>query len=202
VAHKVVDQKAVEVARLAQRMVSQYFSHVAAMYIARDPRAEMLRPQLTSGQNVPVLKIPRGDGNEMIMSFDHFLAEGHKPATRKDFDRVWLTGALLTVGDALGPDYFGHQPEAEMIRHLRNGIAHGNRFKFTSSVKDKSTGKLKYQANNFRYAAQQSMPMHEIHTKLEGRSVLFDWGGRGAIVDCLTVLGIHLWNLGYGIPTP
>jgi hypothetical protein len=140
-AEKIVNQNAVHVATLAQRMVSQYFSHVASMHVARDPRSEMLGPQIEPGQAVPVLKIPRGDGNAMIMWFDHYLAEGRRPETRKDFDRVWLMGALLVVGDALSANgYFGHEPEAEIIRHLRNGIAHGNQFTFHDRVKDKTTG--------------------------------------------------------------
>jgi len=199
----IVNQKAVDVAMLAQRMVSQYFSHVAAMYVARSPRAEELRPQIEAGQIVPTLKIPRGDGNTMIMSFDHFLAEGRKPEARQDFDRVWLIGALLLVGAALGANgYFGHALEAEIIRHLRNGVAHGNRFSFHSNVIDKTTQKLKYPANIFRYAVRQSMPMHEVETNMQGTEVLFVWGGPDAIVDCLTVLGVHLWHVGHGIPIP
>jgi hypothetical protein len=199
----IVNQEAVDVATLAQRMVSQYFSHVAAMHVARDPCAVALGPQIEQGQTVPVLKIPRGDGNAMIMWFDHYLAEGRKPETRQDFDRVWLIGALLMVGDALGAcGYFGHEPEAELIRHLRNGIAHGNRFSFHPTVIDKNSGKLKHPANIFRYATRQVMPMHEVDTHLQGTEVLFRWGGPDAIIDCLTVLGVHLWHVGHGMPTP
>ena len=207
------------------------------MHVARNPRAELLRPPIESGQNVPVLKIPRRDGNAMIMWFDHYLAEGRKPEAREDFDRVWLIGALqeqevrrrtrsscsnslfdpviqtsgdsasghhaLMVGDALKVEgYFGNQPEAEIIRHLRNGIAHGNRFSFRPNVVDKNTQKLKYPANIFRYAARQGMPMHEVETNMQGKEVLFVWGGPDAIVDCLTVLGVHLWLIGHGQPTP
>jgi hypothetical protein len=199
----VVNRQAVNVATLAQRMVSQYFSHVAAMHVARDPLAQALGPEIEPGQGVSVIKIPRGDSNEMIMWFDHFLAEGRKPETRKDFDRVWLIGALLMVGDALGASgYFGHEPEAEIIRHLRNGIAHGNRFHFDHFLIDKATGKLKHPANISRYAARQAVPALEVDTNLEGAEVLFGWGGPDAIVDCLTVLGVHLWHIGHGIPTP
>ena len=107
------------------------------------------------------------------------------------------------LGDALGANgYFGNIPEAEIIRHLRNGIGHGNRFNFHSSVIDKSTGKLKHPANIFRYAARQVMPPHDVDTYLNGTEVLFVWGGPDAIIDCLTVLGVHLWNVGYGIPSP
>jgi hypothetical protein len=107
------------------------------------------------------------------------------------------------VGDALGANgYFGHEPEAEIIRHLRNGIAHGNRFCFDTRVINKATGKLKYPANTSRYAARQVMPVHEVDTTLQGSEVLFVWGGPDAIVDCLTVLGVHLWHVGHDIPTP
>ena len=133
------------------------------MHVARDPRAPTLGPPTEPGQHVPVLKIPRRDGNAMIMSFDYYLAEGLKPKTLEDFDRVWLMGALLMVGDALGAnDYFGHIPEAEIIRHLRNGVGHGNRFSFHSSVIDRATGKLKHPANISRYAVRQVMPVHEV----------------------------------------
>jgi hypothetical protein len=81
-AEMIVNPKAVEVATLAQRVVSQYFSHHAAMHIARDPRSHAFAPPVEQGQIVPVLKIPRRDGNAMIMSFDHYLVEGRKPDTQ------------------------------------------------------------------------------------------------------------------------
>jgi hypothetical protein len=203
VATKIANQPMVDVATLAQRMVSQFFSHHAALCIARDTRAQKFAPPIETGQHVPVLKIPRRDGSAMIMSFDHYLAESRKPETKQDFDKVWLIGALLTVGDALGANkYFGNIPEAEIIRHLRNGVAHGNRFRFSSDVKDKTSGKLKHPANIFRYAGRQGMPKHEVDTDRQGTEVLFGWGGADAIIDCLTVLGVHLWNTGHGIPTP
>jgi hypothetical protein len=199
----IVNQAAVQVATLAQRMTSQYFSHVAAMYIARDKRASMFAPSIKPGQLVPILRLPRRDGNNMVMPFNHYLEESKKPEVVEDFDKVWLTGALLAVGDALGAnDFFNHEPEAEMIRHLRNGIAHGNHFDFRPRVINKSTGKLKYPANIFRYSVRQNMPRHEIDTNLQGTEVLWNWGGPDAIIDCLTVLGIHLWNVGYGLLHP
>ena len=199
----IVNAAAVEVATLTQRMTAQYFAHVAAMYVARDERAEAFAPPIEPGQVVPIIKIPRRDGNAMIMWFNHYLKEGRHPDAREDFDKVWIQGALLIVGDALGANgYFGHEPEAEIIRHLRNGIAHGNHFDFRGSVREKRTGKLRHPANIFRYAERQAMPRHEIEVGLQDREVLWSWGGPDAVIDCLTVLGVHLWNMGHGLPPP
>ena len=136
-------------------------------------------------------------------AFPGSLAGIRDPDVQKDFDKVWLVGALLAVGDALGAhQYFGHIPEAEVIRHLRNGVAHGNKFRFEDRVKEATTGRLKHPANTARYAARQVMPVREVETHLQGTEVLFAWGGPDAVVDCLTVLGIHLWQFGHGLPCP
>jgi hypothetical protein len=74
----IVNAAAVEVATLAQRMTSQYFGHVAATYVAQDDRAEALVPPIEAGQTVPIIRIPRRDGNAMIMWFNHFLKECKK----------------------------------------------------------------------------------------------------------------------------
>ncbi len=201
--YPILNQAAVDVATLAQRMTSQYFAHVASMYVARHPEAEGFAPPVEADQHVPVIRIKRRDGNDMIMWFNHYLKEANSSTARDDFDKIWLQGALLAVGDAFGANgYFGHEPEAEIIRHLRNGIAHGNRFEFRDSVIDRASGKLKYPANIFRYAERQVMPRHEVEVGLHGTEVLWTWGGPDAVMDCLTVLGVHLWNIGHGLPIP
>ena len=199
---QVVNAAAVEVAKLAQRMVKQYFSHHAAMQIARDPHSDLLMPPVEAGQIEPVFRIKRDDGSNLISQFPYFLQDSRDPDVKKDFDKVWLVGALLAVGDALGAHkYFGHVPEAEIIRHLRNGVAHGNKFRFDKSVKDATTGRLKDPANTARYA-RYVMPVREVETHLQGAEVLFTWGGPDAVVDCLTVLFVHLWQFGHGVPSP
>lgn len=40
------------------------------------------------------------------------------------------------------------EPEAELIRHLRNGIAHGNKFSMRGDVIDPKTGCLRLPAHN------------------------------------------------------
>lgn len=50
-------------------------------------------------------------------------------ATLTEYNRVWVVGALLTLGDALSRwTYFDRAPELELVRHLRNAVAHGGNF--------------------------------------------------------------------------
>jgi hypothetical protein len=40
-------------------------------------------------------------------------------------DRVWLTGGLITLADALERNnYFDRAPHLKLVRHLRNGVSH------------------------------------------------------------------------------
>ena len=45
-------------------------------------------------------------------------------------------GAMLTLGDELSVHgYFDRAPILELVYHLRNGVAHGNRFNITKDGK-------------------------------------------------------------------
>jgi hypothetical protein len=80
---------------------------------------------------VPVGHVLRKDGTSHVFHFTHFLAQvGSNPAMVDDLDRVWFVGSLLVIGDALTRHrYFDRAPELELLRHLRNGVAHGNAFR-------------------------------------------------------------------------
>lgn len=182
-----------EVSSLAQDMVGQYFIHFAAMYVARNPKAEALAPPIKPGEHSSILRIPRRDGTEMSMLFLHYLKANVDQKVKSDFDKLWFRGALLTVNDALGDNgYFGHVPEAEMVRHLRNGIGHRNRFTFGPGVLNKLTGKLKHPANTHEMWKVFRHPRHEIESHLEGTEVLWTWGGPDGVLDCLTALALRL----------
>ncbi|MGJ4888841.1 hypothetical protein ACQR1Y_11635 [Bradyrhizobium sp. HKCCYLRH3099] len=199
----VVDQVAWDIGRLAQRLMEEYYTHMAALHVAADPRAAALAPPLEPGHAVSVLQVPRDDGTYHTFWFDHFLGQVREPQLVEDFKRAWLASALLTVGDALGAaHYFKRapeaEPEAELVRHLRNGIAHGNKFSMRGDVIDPTTGRLKLPAHNRRYAGVLGMREYEIDVHLNGSVVLFDYGGPAAILDILMVLGWHLTRTGSG----
>lgn len=53
------------------------------------------------------------------------------PQARIDFLRNLTAAIIISVGDAIARNqYFDRDPAIEFLRHLRNGIAHGNRFNF------------------------------------------------------------------------
>jgi len=204
-APQIVDQVAWDVGRLAQRLAEGYYTHMAALHVAADPRAAALAPPLEPGPATPVLHVPRGDGTNHSFSFDHFLGQVREPQLVEDFKRAWLASSLLTVGDALGvARYFNRaaeaEPEAELVRHLRNGIAHGNKFSMRGDVIDPNTSRLKLPAHNRRYATVLNMREYAVDTHLNGSKVLFDYGGPAVILDILTTLGWHLTRTAHGFP--
>jgi hypothetical protein len=195
----IIDQAAWDVGVMAQRLASEYYTHIAALHVAADPRAATFAPPVEPGEMVSVLRVPRDDGTCHKFAFDHFVADVKKPELLEDFKRSWLASSLLRIGDAFGEhDYFQHAPEAELVRHLRNGVAHKNRLHFemkNKRVVDPITGKLRYPAHNRRYTKALTMREYVIDTDLEGDAVLFDYGGPAAILDILTALGWHLtWS--------
>jgi hypothetical protein len=109
-----------------------------------------------------------------------------------DFLRTWALGALLTLGDELDkPEhkYFDHAPILELVYHLRNGIAHGNRFTITESGKKRLA---KFAAHN-RHAVVKSPKgtVYEITPNLKG-PVLFDFIGAADVIDLLQSVEVYL----------
>lgn len=187
---------AYEVGRLSERMAHGYYTHKAAIAVATDPRAIVLVPEPLPGMFVSVDFVPRKDGTEHAFHFSHFLqAASSDVEISKDLELVWLSGSLLAVGDALSHhQYFDRAPELELVRHLRNGIAHGNRFRIDHPEKLE-----RYPAHN-RYAWVQSdkKTVFEITQELNGQSVLFDYIQAGDVIDILLSVGVYLMRMGNG----
>jgi hypothetical protein len=183
------NQAAAKVAQLARNMAAGYAAHIAAIRLA--PRvSDKALVRLIA--DYPIDSVQRKDGTKWSFDMqDALVSAVVNQAIAEEFPRVWLTGSLLAVGDALkGNDYFDHAPELELVRHLRNGIAHGNRF---------AIQKLTYPAHN-RDAAFHTNTIFEIKPKLNGQSVLFDFMGAGDVLDLLSSVAAHLDRIGRGEP--
>lgn len=78
------------------------------MTVARDARSDLLMPSIEPGQVVPVFRIARDDGNEMIAHFPGHLQEfvtlmSRKTSTRCGLSaRCWLLGMRLERTNILG----------------------------------------------------------------------------------------------------
>ena len=194
----IVNQEAWDISQMAQRMSDGYFMHLAVIQVATDPRAVVLSPNVEPGQMVPVAYVHRKDGTRHVFHFTHYLAEaGKNPAMVDDLDRVWLAGALLAIGDALKRcGYFDRAPELELLRHLRNGVAHGNSFRI-----DKPKELAKFPAHN-RLASVRSdrKAVFEITQSLQNQPVLFDFMGPGDVLDVLMSVAIYLNRMASGLP--
>jgi hypothetical protein len=147
---------------------------------------------------VPVANVRRKDGSGHVFHFTHFLDQARSnPAMVYDLERVWLTGTLLAIGDALDEhDYFDRAPELELLRYLRNGVAHGNQFNIRSPDK-----LAKFPAHN-KLASVKGNPksVFEVTPDLHGKVVLFDFMGPGDVLDVLLSIGTYLIRMGNGDP--
>jgi hypothetical protein len=118
----------------------------------------------------------------------------------EELARVWLVGALLRIGDALTKfDYFDHAPELELLYHLRNGVAHGNVFRFTDGGK-KRLKKYPEAHNRLAWLTSDTKKEFEIALNLQGKRVLFDFMGPADVIDLLKSVGLYLIRMGNGDP--
>jgi hypothetical protein len=188
---------------MAQRMATGYFMHAAVIRVASDPRAPALSPNVEPGQIVPVDRVVRKDGTQHVYHFTQFLTQAASdPVMVDELRRVWFFGALLAIGDALKRHgvkrfgYFDRAPELELLRHLRNGVAHGNTFEI-HDLKDLED----HPAHN-RLASIKSdtKAVFEITPNLRKKPVLFDFMGPGDVLDLLMSVSIYLIRMGYGHP--
>jgi hypothetical protein len=182
------NEEAFEVGQLAQRLAEGYYTYAAAIKIASNPRAEELIPVTQPGMTVPLEFINRKDGTQHVYDFRFFLQRVATKELRESLSRAWVVGSLLTVGDALASyKYFNHAPILELMRHLRNAVAHGNRFKI-----DKPHRLKKRPAHNRDASVKSDLgTVFEITPDLNGKP-LFDYVDVGDALDILRSVGNYL----------
>ncbi len=116
-----------EIGKMAGYLAEGYYAHKTAIETARDSQ--------TNNGLVAVGYVMRKDGTRHVYDMCHYLVHRRTDQQMIDaLDRVWLLGSLIALGDALAADnikYFKKNvPMLELVYHLRNGVAHGNRFTF------------------------------------------------------------------------
>jgi hypothetical protein len=194
-----VNQAAFDTAQLAIRLVKGYYAHMAVLTVASDPRAFSLIPEKLPSHTVPIGTVKRKDGTEHAFHFEDFLSQAaNDPFLIAEFKQIWLAGSLLKLGDTLEKyDYFEHAPELELVYHLRNGIAHGNRFNITSRGRDR----LRTHPAHNQLASVQSdtRAVFEITPAVQGQPVLFDFMGAADVLDIFISVHVYLEQLSNGV---
>lgn len=180
-----------EVGELASLLRYGLYAHAAAVEIARDPRTLGLAPAADADGARPSGTVLCKDGTSRDFDLHYALdLMRSDPGLRGEMDRAWCVSSLLLLGDQLATaGYFDRAPVLEMVRHLRNGIAHGNRFTL------RNPRELEAWPANMRDAACQSGSPFDITTDLEGSPVLFDFMGPGDVLDVLISVSTHLRSL-------
>lgn len=177
-----------EVGLLARRLTIGSYVHAASMDAIRSPSIDVLAPPTDGDEVSPAGVIERLDGTTLAYDWSYAVdAARTDTVLRQELDRAWLVNALVVLGDRLAAEgYFDRAPILEMVRHLRNGVGHGNRFEIR-----KSTDLGMWPAHT-REAAHRGQRTFEITPDLHGATVLFDYMGPGDVVDVLISAGTHL----------
>ena len=174
-------------ARLAHRLGGGYCIHSAIIDVASGvDRGEPIRWEITR-------EVVRKDGTKHVFSFDYYLREAFDDLkTKDDLDRVWLAGGLIALADALDREgYFDRAPHLELVRHLRNGISHGNRFRIDNPAKLAA-----HPAHNFLASVRSPAgTSFEVTAASQGKTVMFDFMGPADFVDLFMSVETHLFFL-------
>ncbi len=197
------------IGQLAERLVSGYMAHLCLTSLLDEPIADSILVAIDqlyppgrtgAGHNDIVL---RKDGTAHFIWVPHFLRTvSQSPEYRSTQDRAFLAGALLELGDELARvGCVDRSPDLELLRHLRNGIAHGNRFSLRHGEPLRPahfTGAAGLLLDGVTSVA--SPTTFEITPAVDGQPVLFDFMGPGDICDLLLFIGWRLIRLGNGDP--
>ena len=194
----IINQFAVDTAELAQRLVYGYYVHMATISVAADPRAGQISPPVLPGHSVPTGTVKRKDGTEHVYDFTFHLSRARTDSDlAPEFEQVWLAGSLIKLGDKLAQNqYFDRAPELELVRHLRNGIAHGNRFQL-----DNPNKLTMFPAHNRDALVKgDSKAIFEISPSVHGQTLLFNFMGAADVLDLILSVGLYLFRVGNGEP--
>jgi hypothetical protein len=197
-----------EVGQLAEELHTGYMAYAALEVVSEHPVmagvVDVLKSKNEGPAAVPIGSITRIDGSEIFYDLTHAIEViGKSVSYRETYRRLWLSGALIMLGDALAAEnYFDKAPDLELLRHLRNGVAHGNRFYLKNSEPRRPA--------HFRGADQTSLNgsttpagsgrFFQVTANCHGAAVLFDFMGPGDVVDLLMFIAVRLIRIGNGDP--
>ncbi len=203
-----------EVGLLAITLFRGYMAHTAmSSLLAHDAGATaigILESENSGPAAVPVVQIERKDGTAHVFDMSYALRGiSREPSYVETYKRLWLAGSLITLGDRLKqqkPPYFDRGPDLELVRHLRNGVGHGNRFELLHGEPRRPAhftfSERRLFVDEGTLTASGNVHTFEVTSSLDGQPVLFDFMGPGDICDLLQTVGTRLIRIGYANGDP
>jgi hypothetical protein len=195
-----------QVGQLAQELHRGYLADAGSAALLRHPYAtdlvERLELENTGPAIVPIESIVRKDGSVAFFDLSYAVRNIATGNTYQHVhDRLWLGGALLALGDELtNAGGFDKGPDLQFIRHLRNGVAHGNRFNLRPgqpSLPAHFTGPdQRLLPDGKTTTPPGEAQTFEITPALHGQTVLFDFLGPADVCDLLMFVGHRLIRIG------
>lgn len=177
--------------RTAQRLASGYYAFLVAHLVAVNPQSiNSLPPAKELGQD-PIAEVNRKDGTPHTLNLRHYLnLLRANRSLQEEVLRAWAKGALLILDVELSAHhYFDRAPVLELVYHLRNAVAHGNRFNITENGRKRLA---RHPAHNRDVAVRSPLgTCYEITPSLSG-PLLFDFIGAVDIIDLLQSVEVHL----------
>jgi hypothetical protein len=182
-----------EVGQFAQRLVEHYLSTLAGWTLLRLPAGEAALQRLerenTGPAVVPISDVGRQNGTMIWYSVSHYLRRARDdPDFQVVHARLGLEMAIVSLHASIQSEGgFDHGPDLEFLRHLRNAVAHGNRFELRNGEPRRDA-----------YSENYSIPPQrfEVTKHAHERPALFEFLGPGDVCDLLNSIGSRLIVIG------
>jgi hypothetical protein len=181
------DSPRLETSKLAGRLTRAYYSALVAHYVAANPNSAIPCHPLSRKEGGPLGRIPRKDGTWHTLSLRHYL-DAYISDLGIQEDALWdaPTGALLMLGNKLTEySYFDRLPLLELVRHVRNGLAHGNSFDIRGDTIDRI-----HAHNRNAQVKSEKGTVFEVVKSDNDKPVLLDFMLAGDALDLLQSVAI------------
>jgi hypothetical protein len=173
------------------------YAFEALSLIASSPKIDAVVPASPVGEGLQG-KLGRLDNTHHSFDVRYYLTSAiDQKFHNENISQAWHLGALIKSGEMLKEKCcFNHDPEFELIYHLRNAAAHGNKFNIDAR------GKKRLSSHDAHLRWYDGSIRFKISSSMNGKKLLFDFIGPGDVADILTLTAERLKDLERGILGP
>ncbi|MDD3159981.1 MAG: hypothetical protein PHQ98_03370 [Candidatus ainarchaeum sp.] len=174
----------------AEELANKCYSFSSAMLISSNPNAKEIIPKIAVKKNVYEGRIIE---NNTKHAFDFELYLNNVPNLVNEFNYTYMASSIIKLNDKLKKyDYFDHAPILETIYHLRNSVAHNNKFDF----KNQKERLKRYPA--YFCITKNSPKIIEFNEKKMNQEILFETIEYGELIELFKYIGLYLIMMGNG----